>query len=106
MQATQTPMKALICLLICLATSPLLADYTFVWSGDDPRFSGTFSISDSDWANREFTNLTAVNFQFHDSQNPSNDAVLLVPYAGFLPNSGGLTDDGRHLLQVVITETS
>jgi hypothetical protein len=98
MRATQTPMKALICLLTCLATSPLLADYTFVWSGNDARLTGTFSISDSDWANRGFTNLTAVNFQFHDSQNPGHDIVLhsFLDPNNFGINFGWLTDDGLH----------
>src|SRR5438132_1957425 len=96
MRATQTPMKALICSLICLATSPLLADYTFVWSGNDPRFSGTFSISDRDWANRAFTNVTAVNFQFHQ---PSYDDIFHSPHDEFSDrnDSGWLTADGMHL---------
>jgi hypothetical protein len=92
-------MKALICLLTCLTTSPLLADYTYLWSGNDPRFAGTFSISDSDFVNREFTNLTAVNFQFHDTQNPGHDIVLDSPLDvyGEGNDSGWLTGGGLHL---------
>ncbi len=97
---TRLNMKAILSLLVCLTTLPLLADYTYVWSGADPRFSGSFSISNEDSTNRSFVTLTALNFQFHDSQNPSLDLVLddLI----HLTASGGkatgfLTSDGLHL---------
>ena len=89
----------MLCFLACLTTSPLLADYTYLWSGNDPRFTGRFSISDSDFVNREFINLTAVNFQFHDSQDPSHDVILdsLLDVGGGGNDSGSLTSDGQHL---------
>ena len=94
-------MKTMLCFLACLTTSPLLADYTYLWSGNDPRFTGRFSISDSDFVNREFINLTAVNFQFHDSQDPSHDVILDsfldVPPGGSGNEFGFLTSDGQHL---------
>ena len=92
-------MKIILCFLACLTSFPLLADYTYVWSGNDPRFSGTFSISDADFTNRDFTTLTAVDFQFHDSQDPSHDVILSSPLniLGGGNNSGSLTSDGLHL---------
>src|SRR6516225_851157 len=92
-------MKTMLCFLACLTTSPLLADYTYLWSGNAPRFTGRFSISDSDFVNREFINLTAVNFQFHDSQDPSHDVILdsLLDVGGGGNDSGSLTSDGQHL---------
>jgi hypothetical protein len=91
----------MLCFLACLTTSPLLADYTYLWSGNDPRFTGRFSISESDFVNREFNNLTAVNFQFHDSQDPSHDVILDsfldVPPGGSGNEFGFLTSDGQHL---------
>jgi PEP-CTERM motif len=92
-------MKSILCFLACLTTSPLLADYTYAWSGNYPRFTGSFSISDGDFANREFTNLTTVNFQFHDSQDPSHDVILnsLLDLYGGGNDSGSLTSDGLHL---------
>lgn len=92
-------MKTILCLLICLTTSLLRADYTYVWSGNDARFSGSFSIADSDFFSRAFANLTAVNFQFHDSQNPSYDVTLnnILDVYGGLNDCGSLTSDGLHL---------
>jgi hypothetical protein len=85
--------------LACLTTLPLLADYTYVWTGEDPRFSGTFSISNSDYTNRQFSSLSGINFQFHDGQNPSLSIILnsLNSVHGGGNDSGWLTADGRHL---------
>jgi hypothetical protein len=49
--------------------------------------------------NRGFVTLTAVNFQFHDSQSPSQDIVLdsLLGVYGGGNDSGWLTSDGLHL---------
>lgn len=105
MKANVWPLKrrrvsflAIPCLLACLATNSLGADYTYAWAGNDSRFSGWFSISDSDFALRSFTNLTAFHFQFQDSLNPIYDLSLEDPAGLYRGNVFGmLTSDGQHL---------
>jgi hypothetical protein len=76
----------------------LTADQTFVWKGDDPRFSGWFSISDADYERRQFDMITAARYAFEDARNPAANVVLTDP-RGFHPCNvhGRLTADGQRM---------
>src|SRR5688500_16001066 len=90
--------KSIVAMSVLTATC-VRADKTFMWSGNDPRFSGSFSISEADFERRSFDTITQAWFQFLDSQNPSASVILDDP-RGFYPNntSGRLTPDGLTLL--------
>ena len=90
----------ILCCLVCLATSPLLADATYLWTGSDPRFTGSFSISDSDYAAGSFSSLTAVDFQFHDPLNPGHDLVSGLNDVAPTDIYGILTADRQHLQHI------
>lgn len=91
-------MRGVLCFLACLHAAQLNADYTYVWAGNDPRFSGSFSVSDTAFALRSFTSLTAVNFRFQDSLSPINNLTLDSPLGLYAGNDiGMITGDGQHL---------
>jgi hypothetical protein len=46
-----------------LTTGTLYADRTFVWSGDDRRFSGWFSMSENDFQKRSFETIKSKDFE-------------------------------------------
>jgi hypothetical protein len=89
--------------LSCLALSGALiarGDQTFLWSGDDQRFNGSFSISDNDFERRSFQTITAARFEYNDSKNPGVSVILDNP-SGFYPGNtdGTITADGTRLKQ-------
>ena len=89
---------SLTCAALCSLTTQALADKTFLWAGNDSRFSASFSISDAAFAVGEFHSPTAVDFEFHDPADPTLDIILNNPLGAY-PNNfdGSLTSDKQSL---------
>jgi hypothetical protein len=85
-------------LLIAYACAfSVLADQTYVWTGNDVQFSGRFSISDSDFAAGSFTNVTTLQFRFLDANNAANTLLLTNPADVYPGNDFGALTDGKSL---------
>lgn len=84
--------------LFCTVSMTAHAERTFIWSGDDPRFSGWFSISDADFERRSFDMVTGGRYEFRDSLSPVVNVVLEDP-RGFQPGNaqGNIKADGTGL---------
>ena len=85
-------------LMLSLSYICVRADRTFEWKGDDPRFSGWFSISETDFQNRSFQAITRARYEFRDTLIPAASVILEDPLGFYGGNIyGRLTMDGHRL---------